>query len=208
MISDKEHLRYLLDNERDVDGYIECNFYMPSFENQKFLMYEYPFFGVKVIDNWEMTDFQKKMKLLRSIGYGKSKIITIVGYRGSGKTATAFWIIEQLKENNLNKNFYYVKKGDRPPELPDFMNHVTEIEFVPKNSFAMLDETAIEYSSRDFMKDKNRDFTKRLAILRHKNISIMLITQHIKLIDINLRRLSDILLFKKGSKVKTSHTSS
>lgn len=201
LIYDIEYLRYLLLHERDgwVETYVEDNFPPESWHYQKSLMIEFPYFGNKILDNYELENDQKIEELLEKIAFGKSKIITIIGGRGQGKTALAMFLIEEAYQRKFHKNIYYIKKGERPEWLPAWIHSAQTMEEVPNNSLAMLDETAIEYGSRNFWKDENKSFTERLVILRHKDISLILVTQHSKLVDINIRRLSDIIIYKKGA---------
>lgn len=203
LIYDKVYLTYLLREERDavVLSYVEQYFPEESQVHQIRLMLKYPYFANKILDDFEIDNESKVNRLLDSLSHGKSKIITIIGGRGQGKTALGMFLIERAFKLGFNKNIYYIKKGDRPEWLPEWINHAQVMEDVPNNCLCMLDETAIEYSARNFRDDKNKTFTDRLVILRHKDISVILVTQHSKLVDINIRRLSDIIIYKKGADV-------
>jgi len=199
--SDVAYLTYLLREERDAEviAYIEHNFPEESHGYEINYMFQHPYFANKVLDDFEMSNDEKLNVLLKNLSIGKSKIITIIGGRGQGKTALAMYLFEQSHDRQFHNKFYYIKKGERPEWLPDWINQAQTMEDVPNKSLAMLDETAIEYGSRNFYKDENKNFTERLVILRHKDISLILITQHSAMIDINIRRLSDILVYKKGA---------
>jgi hypothetical protein len=186
-----------------VIPFIEKNFSSDyARESEYYYLKEHLFLCKKLIDNDMLTNEEKLMKFYKMISYGKSKIIMINGGRGSGKTAFAFVIIEELHKDGYHKNIFYVKTGDRPEWLPNWIKHVQVMEEVPNKSFAIIDETAITYSSRNFYSEENKSFTDRLVILRHKDVSVLLITQHTKLIDINIRRLADIIIHKKGANIE------
>jgi len=204
IIYDEEYLRYLLKFERDafLVSYIEQSFPQESWRYQLGRMFKFPFFANKILDDYELTNQQKLITFFKEIARGKSKIITTIGGRGQGKTAFGMFIIEELHKHNWQRSIYYVKVGERPHWLPQWIFHAQSMEHVPVGSFAMIDETAIEYGARNFYQDKNKNFTERLVILRHKDISVLLITQHSKMVDINIRRLSDILIYKKGADVE------
>jgi len=201
---DKHYLRYLLQYERDAEllTFVEQKYPEESHSVQIKRMLEFPFFANKVLDDFSLSYDTKLRKFFNMLSFGKSKIITIIGGRGSGKTAFAMYVVEQLYKEGHHKNVYYVKKGERPPWLPEWINTAQNMEEVPNKSFAILDETVLEYGARNFHTDENKSFTERLVILRHKDTSVMLVTQHSKLIDINIRRLSDILVYKNGANIE------
>lgn len=201
--ADLEYFRFLLqtDYEAQLISYIEQSFNEPSWNNQLRIMLKFPYFGLKILKDYEYDNDVKLNKFFDVLRYGKSKIITIIGGRGSGKTAMAMFCVEKMYEEGIQKNVYYVKQGERPEWLPSLFYHVQTMEEVPNGSIAIIDETAIEYSSRNFYDEKNKSFTDRLVILRHKDISVILITQHSKLVDINIRRLSDIVILKKNANI-------
>lgn len=196
-------LEWFHDNEDIwIKPYIESNFSEASYDYQYNFMKEHLFFTKKIIQDAMMGSDEKMLRFLKLISFGKSKIITIIGGRGSGKTAFVMFIVEKLYEEGYHKSIYYVKKGDRPEWLPEWINSAQAMEEVPNKSFAILDETVLEYGARNFASDENKSFTERLVILRHKDTSVVLITQHSKLVDINISRLSDILIYKNRANVE------
>ena len=120
--------------------------------------------------------------MIDALSHGKSKIVLIEGGRGSGKTAFSGWLMDELYSRGKHTKIYFVKKGERPQGFPEWINIVDEIEDVPNGSLAIVDESAIKYNARNSWSDGNKDFTSRLVILRHKDISIILITQHNKML--------------------------
>lgn len=179
--------------------YIESNFYEASFNYEYNYMFKHLFFTKKIIEDAMLSNGEKQKKLLNSLAFGKSKIVLVEGARGAGKTATSLWIVDTLYALKLHKKIYFVKKGERPAGFPPWINVVPEIEDVPNGSIAIIDESAIKYNARNSWTDDNKDFTSRLVILRHKDISVIVITQHNKMVEINVRRLADIKIFKRGA---------
>ncbi|MDH3352828.1 MAG: zonular occludens toxin domain-containing protein [Nanoarchaeota archaeon] len=185
--------------ETFVVPYIEKHFGRASYQYQYDIMHKHLFFTKKIIEDDLMDNPTKQSKFLKSLAFGKSKIVLVEGSRGSGKTATAGWVMDQLHKNKWHDKIYFVKDGERPKGFPNWINIVSDIEFVPNGSFAVIDESAIKYSSRNSYKDENKDFTSRLVILRHKDITVFVITQHMKMVDINIRRLADVKVYKMGA---------
>ena len=125
----------------------------------------------------ELSYFENKLN-----DYGKIGII--LGARGSGKSALGMKILENI----ASKNKKVFALGFRK-----------DINEVPNNSFLLVDEAGIEFSSRSAMSSVNKLLSELLLISRHKNISIIFITQNSSNIEINTLRQADYLLLKPSS---------
>lgn len=132
--------------------------------------------------------------------YGKLKrnslIMLIVGKRGSGKTSLGMKFLEFFNKETKRRCYTL---GYENTKLPWWIRKVGKIEEIPNNSIALFDEGAILFSARESMKNINKDLGKVMAIARHKNLTLVLITQNSAMIDLNVLRLADILLFKELS---------
>ena len=126
----------------------------------------------------------------------ENKIGIIVGARGSGKTAFGLSFLE---------NFYAKKKskmyaiGFRKEEMPFWMEVVENISGIKNNSFVLIDEGGILFSSRRAMSNANKILSDLILISRHKNISILFISQNSSNLDVNVIRQADYIIFKKPS---------
>ncbi|PIT85258.1 hypothetical protein COU36_04305, partial [Candidatus Micrarchaeota archaeon CG10_big_fil_rev_8_21_14_0_10_59_7] len=69
----------------------------------------------------------------------------------------------------------------------------------PNGSVLLADEGGISFSSRESMSDANRLLSKLLFIARHKDISILFISQNSANIEVNTIRQADYLLLKRPS---------
>src|SRR3989344_308777 len=125
--------------------------------------------------------------------YGKIGII--LGARGSGKSALGMKILENIASKE--KKGYAL--GFRIDRLPKWITHINNINEVTNNSFLLVDEAGIEFSSRSSMKNTNKLLSDLLLISRHKSISIIFITQNSSNIEINTLRQADYLLLKPSS---------
>lgn len=151
-----------------------------------------------ILEDFAKQNFSKLRKVVNTIVFGKSKIIYIVGARGEGKTCLAFYLAEMIHSKRPKYKIYAVGEGINKI-YPEWIGYRDRMQDVPNNSFIILDEAAIRYAAREFYKDTNILLGKYLAIARHKGLSVLFITQHVGLIDINITRLRDIVIWKKSN---------
>lgn len=158
---------------------------------KKFKKQEIPFipFSVVKTEQGNYDEFQKKI-----LKY--SLIMLINGKRGSGKTALGMKFLELY--NKKTKRKCYVL-GYESTKLPWFIKKTNDLEKIPNNSVVLIDEGAVNFSSRDSMKQSHKDLSKIMAIARHKDLVMILITQSSAMIDLNVLRLSDTILLKEPS---------
>ena len=123
----------------------------------------------------------------------KSIIVLISGKRGSGKTALAFALLEKIK--NKRKIYMLGIKA----RLPRWIKQIDSVERIKNNSVVLIDEAAIAIGARESSKALNKAISKLMAIARHKNLSLIFITQSAAMLDINVLRLVDAFIIKEPS---------
>ncbi len=137
-------------------------------------------------------DYQKfRDKLLRS-----SLIMLIIGKRGSGKTSLGMKLLEFF--NHYSDRKCYIM-GYSKTKLPKWMKKIDNVEDAPEGSVLLIDEGAVGYFSRDSMKKANKILSKIMVIARHRGLTLIIATQNSAMIDLNVLRLADSLLFKEPS---------
>ena len=130
------------------------------------------------------------------INTNKSTIGLIVGARGTGKSAIAMRMLENLKAKT-NRNC--MAMGFNAAELPNWIKCVDDLENLENDSFIVIDEGGILFSSRSSMSGMNKMLSSLILVARHKNISILFITQNSSNIDINIIRQVDYMVMKPSS---------
>lgn len=140
-------------------------------------------------DKGDLEDFYTKLKR-------NSLIMLIIGKRGAGKTSLGMKLLEYFHKETKRKCYTL---GYGKTKLPFWLKKVDEMEDIPNNSCVLFDEGAILFSSRESMKNINKELGKIMAIARHKNLTLILITQNSGMIDLNVLRLADTLLLKEPS---------
>jgi len=152
-----------------------------------------------ILQDFRKTNEAKQREVLNILLHGKSKIVYIIGARGKGKTCTSAWLVSELYKLNNKISIYFVGAGIRQMFPKEWAKYENKIQDVPNNSFIVLDEASIRYSAREFYKESNILLGKYLAIARHKGLTVIFITQHAGMIDINIRRLRDIVIWKPSN---------
>ncbi|MBT7903641.1 hypothetical protein HN587_07295 [Candidatus Woesearchaeota archaeon] len=126
----------------------------------------------------------------------KSMIGLILGARGTGKSAIGMRLLENFKEKS-EKNIYAI--GFKQESLPEWITVVHGIDDVQNNSVLLIDEGGIEFSSRKAMTTANKLLSELLLVARHKDLSVMFITQNSSNLEVNAIRQADFLLLKPSS---------
>ena len=137
-------------------------------------------------------DFKDFEQLLNSNG----KVGIILGGRGNGKSALGMRILENIKAKTNKKVGAWGFNDELLPSWIKPINHINEIE---NNSFVLIDESGISFSSRNSMSELNKLLTELILITRHKNLSIIFITQNSSNIEVNILRQADYLMLKPHS---------
>ncbi|RME79568.1 MAG: ATP-binding protein [Methanobacteriota archaeon] len=125
----------------------------------------------------------------------KSLIGLIVGARGSGKSALGMRILENVKARGRK----VAAMGFKESSLPPWVECISSIDEIRNGSFVLIDEGGIEFSSRSSMSSSNKLLTELMLIARHKDLSILFITQNSSNIEVNTLRQVDYLLLKRPS---------
>lgn len=125
-----------------------------------------------------------------------SLIALIFGKRGSGKSALGFRLLENIHHKARRKCFAL---GVNQSSMPKWISPIEKIDDAPQNSAVLVDEGAISFNARESMSKANKGLAQILAIARHKNLTVLFITQNTGMIDRNVLKLSDMLLVKQGS---------
>jgi len=156
---------------------------------KKFGDAKYQSFSIKNLISGSFESFEKRI-------LNDSLIIAVAGKRGSGKSSLGFALLENIHAKTQRPCFVLGVPGQH---LPVWIASVTDIEQVKNDGVVLVDEGAITFSSRASMSSKNKELGGLLAIARHKNMSLILITQNTGMLDKNVLNLCDMVLLKQGS---------
>jgi len=125
-----------------------------------------------------------------------SKIGVIIGARGQGKTAFGIKFLENIYAKKKKKCY---AMGFKREEMPLWINVIENIKYLGNNAFVLIDEGGILFSSRSSMSNANKLLSELILISRHKNLSILFISQNSSNLDVNILRQADFLVLKSSS---------
>ncbi len=149
----------------------------------------------------------KKFKILKSqegsfeewedgVIHSGSLIGVILGARGSGKSAFGVKFLENVYAKTKKRCY---AMGFPAEEMPSWINVVADISEIKNDSFVLVDEGGILFSSRKSMSAGNKLLSELILISRHKNLSILFISQNSSNLEVNALRQADFLVLKKSS---------
>ncbi|MFA6048454.1 MAG: hypothetical protein WC792_00710 [Candidatus Micrarchaeia archaeon] len=134
-------------------------------------------------------------ELEKALYSSKSLIGIILGGRGSGKTALGLRMLENAKARGRSVQAL----GFSEESLPPWMQCVSTLEQVKNGAFLLVDEGGIVFSARSAFASPNKLLSDLLLISRHKDLSVLFISQNSANLDVNALRQADYLLLKRPS---------
>ncbi len=134
-------------------------------------------------------------ELEKALYSGKSLIGIILGGRGSGKTALGLRILENARARGRAVEAL----GFSAESLPSWIRCVSTLDEVKNGAFLLVDEGGIVFSARSAFSSPNKLLSDLLLISRHKDLSVLFISQNSSNLDVNALRQADYLLLKRPS---------
>ena len=126
----------------------------------------------------------------------KSTIGIILGARGSGKSALGMRLLENVHAKTGRK---VAAMGFKPDSVPGWIHCINSPDEAPNGCMLLVDEGGITFGSRDAMSNANKLLSALLLVARHKDLSVLFISQNSSNIDVNALRQADFLLLKRSS---------
>lgn len=151
-----------------------------------------------IYEKFEVIDRQKGdfNKWEKDFYKSDSKIGIILGARGTGKTAFGIKMLENCQVK-ASKKCYAI--GFEEKDMPEWINVVSSPNEIKNDSIVLIDEGGVLFSSRKSMSSANKLLSDLMLISRHKNISILFISQNSSNLDVNIIRQADFLILKTSS---------
>ncbi|MEI6058896.1 MAG: zonular occludens toxin domain-containing protein [archaeon] len=135
-------------------------------------------------------------KWISKVFRSDSQIGIIIGSRGSGKTAFGIKLLEDVHVKTDKKCY---AMGFKEEGMPSWINVISDISQIENNSFILVDEGGILFNARKAMSKANEVLSDLILISRHKNLSILFISQNSSNLEVNILRQADFLVLKHSS---------
>jgi predicted transcriptional regulator len=128
--------------------------------------------------------------LLSDLFEKRGTIILVLGKRGSGKTAWA------IRSAELAQTYFYRKVATYLLEYPGIKTYY-DLKEIENGSYVVIDEAELFLHSRRSLAKQNVNFSQLLAISRHKDLTLVFVSQASNLVDRSIIQLADYLIFKE-----------
>ena len=126
-------------------------------------------------------------------------VIVVLGHRGMGKSALAWWLLENLHTRRRLKTVVVGMPKSKRGLVPDWVEHVDTINKLPEGAIILLDEAALRFSSRRSQTDVNLVISGLVALSRQRKQIILLVCHTARMLDIELIFDSDLVVYKLPS---------
>ena len=125
----------------------------------------------------------------------------LMGKRGSGKTAMAFWMMEEIYNLTNGAMGGAVLKAPAGVKklLPGWIATPNRIRGIPTDSVVIIDEAQQMANSRRSASNENLDMATLVALSRQRNQLIILISHHSRKLDMNEVMDCSRVIWKKPS---------
>ena len=146
----------------------------------------------------------KKPKLVRWDSVPKVGSIYIMGHRGQGKSALAWHIADTYRKKAGYPKLVaaYSFPSEATKALPKWISHIdsiSQVSALKRPHIIVIDESVFHVNSRRSQSADNLDFTKLLAVIRHKGHLLIFISQTSRQVDIQVIEGFDLVLMKAPS---------
>lgn len=122
-------------------------------------------------------------------------LILILGGRGKGKSALGYRLLELLR---WVANIYVVGLPKEARKcLPEWIRMVASLEDVPPKSIVLVDEAYMFYHARSSMAAKAKAMSQLLNLSRHREQTLIFVTQESRQVDSNIASSANVIIFKK-----------
>ena len=124
-------------------------------------------------------------------------VIVAMGKRGSGKTALAMWVMEELHRTKGVGGAVFKAPNTMKGLLPDWVETPKALPRLPSDSVIVIDEAQGVANARRSSSTDNLDLAQCVALSRQRNQLIILISHHSRKLDMLDVMETDRVIFRQ-----------
>ena len=124
--------------------------------------------------------------------------VAILGRRGAGKSATAYRLLELLRDRAAP---CVVGPESLKRLLPEWIGVVATLEEAPSNSVVVVDEAYLLFHARASSSAAGRTIGSAINLSRQRNQTLIFVVQEAKQLDVNIVSQLDTLVIKELSEM-------
>jgi len=122
-------------------------------------------------------------------------VILILGKRGSGKSALAYYLLELFRYGP--KPYVVGIPQSKQHLLPEWVGVAPSLEEVPFGAIVIVDEAYLLYHARGSTTQESKDMAKLINLSRQKEQTIIFVSQESRSIDKNIASAANVIIFKE-----------
>jgi hypothetical protein len=122
-------------------------------------------------------------------------LVLILGKRGSGKSALAYYLLE-VHRYGLKPYVVGIPQS-KQHLLPEWVGISSSLEEVPFGAIVIVDESYLLYHARGSTTQESKKMSKLLNLSRQKEQTIIFVSQESHSIDISIARSANVIIFKE-----------
>ena len=122
-------------------------------------------------------------------------LVLILGKRGSGKSALAYYLIE-IHRYGLKPYVVGIPQS-KQHLLPEWVGVASSLEEVPFGAIVIVDEAYLLYHARGSTTQESKEMAKIINLSRQKGQTIIFVTQESRSIDKNIASSANVIIFKE-----------
>ena len=122
-------------------------------------------------------------------------VILILGKRGSGKSALAYYLLELFRYGT--KPYVVGVLESKRHLLPEWVGIAPTLEEVPSGAIVIVDEAYLFYHAHSSTTQESKEMSKLINLSRQKEQTAIFVSQQSNSIDKNIASSPDVVIFKE-----------
>lgn len=127
-------------------------------------------------------------------------VILILGKRGSGKSALAYWLLELFRYQL--RPYVVGVSAEARRFLPDWIGIASSLEDVPPGAIVLIDEAYLQYHARGSMAAASVEMSRMVNLSRQRGQTLLFVTQEARQVDRNIASSANVVIFKEPSSIQ------